>query len=149
MARQKIKKFSEKCAFSLEFSQFFINFNAYFWKITQNFRALPNSKISFHPRKIGPPLTFCGPPSTEKSCINYCILWILPKGDPSHVLEKFRIWIKKTGNDLCFYQRNRKVNHTYFEREKNNFNDGSKLTTSFENFQMFPGSPQTLIFKLG
>ena len=58
MDRPKIKKFSEKiCFFSnfLNIFQFFINLNAYFWKFTPNFRALPNSKISFHPRKIGPP----------------------------------------------------------------------------------------------
>ena len=70
MARPKIKKISEKSAFFSRifsiFFQFLINFNAYFWKITPNFRALPNSKISFHPRKIGPPPNILRTPLNRK-----------------------------------------------------------------------------------
>ena len=53
----KIKKFGKIYIFSLLFSiivQIFIDFNAYFWKMLQNFSDLPNSKISFHPRKQNP-----------------------------------------------------------------------------------------------
>ena len=92
MDRPKIKKLSEKFAFFSNFLNIFINFNAYFWKITPNFRALPNSKISFHPRKIGPPQTFSGLSSTEKSCINYCsavIKW-------SQQDREFPLWVPKT-----------------------------------------------------
>ena len=54
---RKLKNFLKNLQFFsnvLNIFQFFINFNAYFWKITSNFRALSNSKNSFHPRKIGP-----------------------------------------------------------------------------------------------
>ena len=46
------KMFHFSRIFSINF-QIFINFNAYYWKIPTNFRALPNSKISFRPSKIG------------------------------------------------------------------------------------------------
>ena len=57
MARPKIKKFFlTNLHFFWNFLnifQFFINFNAYFWKSTPNFRTLPDSKISFyHPPNI-------------------------------------------------------------------------------------------------
>ena len=84
---------SEKLHFSRIFPiimQIFINFNADFWKITRNFRALPNSKISFHPRKMGPPQNFDGPPSTEKSCINcwYILLTFNPR---CKILENWQL----------------------------------------------------------
>ena len=61
---RKFKKFSKFCIFSRIFSiifQIFINFDAYFWKITPNFRALSNNKILFYPRKIGPPKHLADP----------------------------------------------------------------------------------------
>ena len=41
--------------------QISINFNAIFWKINPNFRALPNRKISCHRRKIRPTKHFVDP----------------------------------------------------------------------------------------
>ena len=55
---RKLKIFRKNLHFSRIFSlifQMFINFDAYFWKITPNFRVLPNSKISFRRSKIVPP----------------------------------------------------------------------------------------------
>ena len=75
MARPKIKKFSEKIyIFSRIFSkffQFFINFNAYFEKVPQILGLCPIVKIRSTLEKSDRPQTFCAPPSTEKSCINY------------------------------------------------------------------------------
>ena len=54
-----------------------MNLNAYFWKITSNFRDFPNSKISFRPSKIGLLPNIWWTPSTEKSCLNYWCKWTL------------------------------------------------------------------------
>ena len=59
MANPKFKKFSKKFAFfprnfSIIF-QIFINFNANFWKITPNFKALPTIKFRFTLEKSEPP----------------------------------------------------------------------------------------------
>ena len=53
---ENLKHSEQSAFFPQNFSvifQIFIIFNRYFWKITPNFMALPNSKISFHPRGIG------------------------------------------------------------------------------------------------
>ena len=47
----------------------FINFNECFWKITSNFRSLPNGKILFWPLKNWSPKLLVD--STEKSCLKY------------------------------------------------------------------------------
>ena len=81
-AARKFKKFLEKFAFFSRISsiniQNSINRNAYFWKITLNFRVLPNSKISFRPSKIGPQKHLMDPAQPEN------LAWITGIGCFSH-----------------------------------------------------------------
>ena len=71
MAHAKIKKFSEKFAFSnfLNIFQFFINFNAIFEKLPQILGLYPIVKFRSDPRKSDPQ-TFGGPPQPKNpACI--------------------------------------------------------------------------------
>ena len=68
------KKISEKLQFFSNFLNFLLILMHIFEKLPQILGLYQIVKIRSTFEKSDPPQTFGGPPSTEKSCINYCLL---------------------------------------------------------------------------